>query len=93
MVNFFCDVKFGLWHTNAKHTHACAFTSLYYNNSHPIGDLQAFSTFQLVETISAEKWYEFSSAGQNYLAVASNAPTGQSTLYAWRGALLPIQVQ
>lgn len=56
------------------------------------GNVPAFPVFQLVETISAEKWYQFVSAGQEYLVLASSASDGESTLYAWRGALLPVQV-
>ena len=53
----------------------------------------ALATIQLIETVSAERWYEFASGERSFLALASES-VGGSTLYVWRGGVFaPVQVR
>lgn len=48
------------------------------------------ATLHLLETVSAQRWYQFtSSAAQQYLVLASSS---QIDLYVWRGIFTPVQV-
>ena len=55
------------------------------------GDSLSFTTRQFLETTSAEKWYQFSRGSKQYLVLASSSPAGNSVLFEWRGAFVPIQ--
>ena len=39
----------------------------------------------------AEKWYQFSRGDRQYLFLASSSVTGNSVLFEWRGAFVPVQ--
>ena len=52
-----------------------------------------FAAIQLVETVSAERWYQFTRGERQFLALASGS-AGGSVLYVWRGGVFaPVQVR
>ena len=55
------------------------------------GDILSFSVTQLLETTEARKWYQFSRDDTHYLFLVSSSLPGNSTLYEWRGAFVPVQ--
>ena len=55
------------------------------------GDRLSFSITQFLDTLSAEKWYQFSRDQTQYLFLISSSPTGNSVLFEWRGAFVPVQ--
>lgn len=50
------------------------------------GDVMALATIQLIETVSAERWYEFTRGSRSFLALASGS-VGGSMLYVERRRL------
>lgn len=65
--------------------------SFIYNIQCISGDCLSFTITQFLETTSAEKWYHFSRGTNQYLFLASNSLTGNSVLFEWRGAFVPLQ--
>ena len=60
-------------------------------NDYFSGNYHSFTTTQYLETVSAEKWYQFSRGGREYLVVVSSSVTGYSVLFEWRGTFVPLQ--
>ena len=55
------------------------------------GDILSFSVTQFLDTVSAEKWYQFSRGNRDYLFLMSSSLTGNSVLFEWRGVFVPVQ--
>lgn len=52
------------------------------------GNILSFTVTQLLDTVSAEKWYQFSRNASEYLFLASSSQSEYSALFEWRGVFV-----